>query len=639
MVNITDIDSPKLTWEESIYILDNLPGMSFDARAEAVKKLLRNPSPGIRQRALRIGAAVLSDEQLLSFIRDDADDVIRNAGLEILKLKGGHSFALAMNLLKDSDEDVVLQAILILDHLRDPRAFYSLRTILRHENTNLVQAAITGIGHLGNTSAIPDLIPFLKADPWLQIAAVQALGDIRSAAAVRPLKELLPDLFLGTLAAEALARIGGSKGFRALAEHWVKFHERLEAETTLGLLAHVLESLSRKPGTPADFLKTLSPYLESNEESVRTSAARCMLMLGPNEKDKKAIYALALSNTSSHEMPGCFARRKDLISALLKMDGLPLLWGVQLSALFPKDTPVTALDAALQSPEVLEHVELTVPALRKIKDPLLAKSIFKLFIRQSEHSRRVLIPLLSMYRSRLLDLIERFIGLDEETRLVLAAYLGESPAKIIRGITSLPVASHITIISQISNQKSICKYLPWAQWLEKDPIIYAPLAARVAVDTRLHDIAPLLRNILRNEPLTPLISALGELEDRESVPILVTHLPQANPLIKAVIMETLGRIGGPVSRTALQEFIEHSEGKETGFAYRALSQCVVEDDVPFFQKAITHHDWMVRLACAEVFGRFPNTENLEHLTRLSADPVNAVAQRALSFIEGKEGSQ
>lgn len=638
MVNSTKIESPKLSWEESIYILDNLPGMSFDARAEAVKKLFRNPSPGIRQRALRIGAAILSDEQLVSFIRDDADDVIRNAGLEILKLKGGHSFALAMNLLKDSDQDVVLQAILILDHLRDPRAFYALRTILKHDNVNLVQAAITGIGHLGNTSAIPDLIPFLKADPWLQIAAVQALGDIRSAAAVRPLKELLPDLFLGAIVAEALARIGGSKGFRVLAEHWMKFNERLETENILGLLAHVLESLSRRPGTPADFLKTLVPYLESNEESVRTSAARCILMLGPNEKDKKAIYALALSNTSSYEIPGCLARRKDLISTLLKMDGLPLLWGVQLSALFPKDTPLSAFDTALQSPEVLEHVELTVPALRKIKDPLLAKSIFKLFIRQPEHSRRVLIPLLSMYRSRLLELIERFIGLDEEMRLVLAAYLGENPGKIIQGIAALPAQSHITIVSQISNQKSICKCLPWAQWLENDPLTYAPLAAQVAVDARLHEIAPLLRNVLRNKMLPQIVRALGELEDRESVPLLVDHLPQANPLTKAVIIETLGRIGGPAARKALQEFIEHSEGKETGFAYRALSQCAVEDDVPFFQKAITHHDWIVRLACVEVFGRFPNTENLEHLTRLSADPVNAVAQRALSFIEGKEGS-
>jgi hypothetical protein len=41
----------------------------------------------------------------------------------------------------------------------------------------------------------------------------------------------------------------------------------------------------------------------------------------------------------------------------------------------------------------------------------------------------------------------------------------------------------------------------------------------------------------------------------------------------------------------------------------------------------------VRLACADVLGRFSRTENLETLTRLAADPVQIVAQRALSSLE------
>ncbi len=42
---------------------------------------------------------------------------------------------------------------------------------------------------------------------------------------------------------------------------------------------------------------------------------------------------------------------------------------------------------------------------------------------------------------------------------------------------------------------------------------------------------------------------------------------------------------------------------------------------------------MVRLACVEVLGRFSRAENLESLTRLAADPMAIVAQRALSFLE------
>jgi len=70
------------------------------------------------------------------------------------------------------------------------------------------QAVILAIGRLGNASSVPDLLPFLGADPWLQMAAVQALGDLRSVRAVRPLANLFTDLVVGPLAVEAVARIG-----------------------------------------------------------------------------------------------------------------------------------------------------------------------------------------------------------------------------------------------------------------------------------------------------------------------------------------------------------------------------------------------------------------------------------------------
>lgn len=93
MTDTLQIDAKVLTWEESIEILNNIPQLPLNDRARAVCKLFRNPSPGIRQRALNIGAAVLTDDQLVDFIRNDADDVIRNAGLEILKLRGSRTFS------------------------------------------------------------------------------------------------------------------------------------------------------------------------------------------------------------------------------------------------------------------------------------------------------------------------------------------------------------------------------------------------------------------------------------------------------------------------------------------------------------------------------------------------------------------
>ena len=193
------------SWDECVEILERLPTMPLDTRVEAVERLVRNPSPGIREQALRIGASVLPDSRLTEYLRDPADAALRNAGSEILRLRGGRSLPLVVRLLRDSDPDVVLQAVLILDRLRDPRALEPLHAVLGHADPNVQQEAILAIGHLGDARSIIHLVPFLGADLWVQMAAVQALGDLRTPEAVPHLAERLIDPLVGSLAAEALA--------------------------------------------------------------------------------------------------------------------------------------------------------------------------------------------------------------------------------------------------------------------------------------------------------------------------------------------------------------------------------------------------------------------------------------------------
>ncbi|HEY4573423.1 MAG TPA: HEAT repeat domain-containing protein, partial [Thermoanaerobaculia bacterium] len=194
--------------------------MPLDTRVEALERLVRNPSPGIREQALRIGASVLPDSRLTEYLREPADAALRNAGAEILKLRGGRSLPLVIRLLQDPDPDVALQAVLILDRLRDPRALEPLHAVLGHADPNVQQEAIVAIGHLGDARSIRYLLPFLTSDLWVQMAAVQALGDLRSPEGVPHLADRLTDPLVGSLAAEALARIGGEPAFRALALCW-----------------------------------------------------------------------------------------------------------------------------------------------------------------------------------------------------------------------------------------------------------------------------------------------------------------------------------------------------------------------------------------------------------------------------------
>ena len=96
----------------------------------AVEELVRTTSAAVRDPAIRIGAAVLSDDCLTSYLRNGADDVRRNAGLEMVKRRGSAGVTLAVSLLDDRDADVVLQAVLALDHLSDPRSLEPLRRLL-----------------------------------------------------------------------------------------------------------------------------------------------------------------------------------------------------------------------------------------------------------------------------------------------------------------------------------------------------------------------------------------------------------------------------------------------------------------------------------------------------------------------------
>ena len=113
---------------------------------------------------------------------------------------------------------------------------------------------------------------------------------------------------------------------------------------------------------------------------------------------------------------------------------------------------------------------------------------------------------------------------------------------------------------------------------------------------------------------------------------MIDLLEPETPL-EPLVLESLGRIGGPEARAALHQATSSGRPQRERMAYRALARCATEEDDETFRDAADHTDWYVRLSCAEVLGRFSRPENLAALAQLAADPVPIVAQRALSFLE------
>jgi HEAT repeat protein len=630
------IGNPPPSWDECVEILERLPTMPLAGRVEALERLVRNPSPGIREQALRIGASVLPESRLTEYLRDPADAALRSAGSEIFRLRGGRSLPAVLRLLRDADPDVALQAVLILDRLRDPRALEPLHAILGHADSNIQQEAILAIGHLGDARSIPHLLPFLTSDLWVQMAAVQALGDLRAPAAVPHLAERLTDSLVGSLAAEALARIGGEAAFRAMAAHWPAGGLEIDDETLLGLIAHVLEGLQRPEdaGAPPGFREALSARLHDRSDEVRSAAARCLLALGASRWDAEALATLASALPVATVRPSALARRRDLIAPLLADAGEPRAWGFQLAASFPKDVPAGAfLAAASETAERRELLPHLLQALETVRVPGLGEVLLDLYLRLPADSREAFGPALEAHRDEVRSALDSRQGVDEADRVVLSAFLGLPIDEVVLSILDLEPSFRPGVISRLMRIEGMAPLLPWDDWLEEAPELYSAPAAEAAARCGMTELLPALRARAAVVPSAPLIRALGVLGDREAVPVLARCL-EGREELRPAILESLGRIGGPEARGVLRSaLLAQGAGTEARAVYKALAACVGPGDDVLFRSAVAHPDWQVRLAAAEVLGRFSRPGNLVALTRLASDSVPAVAHRALSALE------
>ncbi len=622
--------APEASWESCLDELDALPSLSVEERVGVVERLIRNPRPGIREQALRVGAAVLSDQTLIEYLRSDADAVIRNAGLEILKRKGGHSLALAVELLKDPDPDVVLQAVLLIDHIGDPRGLEPLRAVLRHSDTNIVQATMLAVGHLGDHRVIPDLLPFLSEDLWLQMAAIQALGDLRSNQAIAPIAELLTDLTVGSTAAEAIAQIGGDQAFKVLSGHWLAFRATLDPESSLGLLAHVLEGLATEPAYPAELRPSLAEHLRDPYRGVRQSAARCLIALGPGAEDTEALSALTAADEECDVLPTCLHRRTDLAAVLLAKP-LPLnSWGFLLCTRAPDQAPIDALVASIDALPAVQLPPALLGALEELRLDALGEPLLRLYLRTKTAERVRLLPVLQANRGVVARALERIEAMAPDDRLVLQAILGHSSHETLQAVLELDDDARVEVLRLVLDQADLLRALPWETWLSDKPDRYLDVAAKAASNGGLPDLLPHLRGALTRTPSAEAIRAVGRLGDRDSVRVILAIFERGDlATLRPVVIESLGRIGGTEARDALREIATSREGIDSRLAYHALAECASEDDDECFRRAASHSDWYIRLAAVGALARFSRRKNQRALSELAADPVSLVAQKAL----------
>ena len=177
-------------------------------REQLILESLADRAAPVRDVAVAWAARCLEPARLVPLVAEAADDVLRNAALAALERQGPYAVDCVEGLVTDPDPDLAMFSCQVLGGIGGAGSTGPLLAALARPEVNVVQAAAEALGRLQARDAVPALITLLSREPWLQLAASDALGAIGDPAAVGPLLALVPDAMIAEAALGALARIG-----------------------------------------------------------------------------------------------------------------------------------------------------------------------------------------------------------------------------------------------------------------------------------------------------------------------------------------------------------------------------------------------------------------------------------------------
>jgi HEAT repeat protein len=146
---------------------------------------------------------------------DDAD--VRNTAMEVYGELGVRGFSSLSSLLQDSDHEVRLFAVNVLCNIADRRAFPLLAGAIQDPDVNVRVAVAEALGKIRDERAVPILEKSVHDEPWVAMAAVNALGEIGGEYALRVLYRCLGIEGCQEIAVTALGNAGNPDSIEYLA--------------------------------------------------------------------------------------------------------------------------------------------------------------------------------------------------------------------------------------------------------------------------------------------------------------------------------------------------------------------------------------------------------------------------------------
>jgi HEAT repeat protein len=635
-------------------------------RDTAILAALEDESPVVRERAIRLAARYLEPAILGELVADEVNAIRRNAAISALERQGPYAVPHLRSLLARPEVDVVMFALQMLSRIGDPLAVHGVVPLVQHPDPNVAQSAIEALGQLRHREAVPTLLRLLEGNLWLQLAAIDALGEIGDPVAVAPLAALVPDSIVAEPAVAALQRIAAPESLELLLPKLLIVRE-VPLRDALLLTIGVVIDLHPDPVPVAvqysaeielDPVRDLLMYLEEilrwtpegiapsdqgsaeprDRPSLLRAATAVTVVAG-----LRSLYPAVLIRIAEEEDPawgvGLFRRHPGALSPalreLLRHPDLRVRRGALLAGAF------NAEDLA----RVIEHLEdadgmvraAACRALGLIGEARTAPILIQRLREGDPPEQAAAVAALAELPEEALQALEPCLGPDVPEPVTAAALevlsrrgvarfeariaeLSRHPSLIIRkgairAAAQLPgPKADVVLIRALADRHSPIQVEALDLLVRRDQGMTIPtLAALLAADDSLR---------------CHVIRALGQMRAIEAAPKLESLYNECALHEQVEIVLAMTRMGGPHIAGFLRARLSEPEREIRRVAARGLAMLVDPTHLRLLLTLAGDADWCIRAEAARGLGRLGMAECREALLTLARDIEPAVASTA-----------
>jgi len=644
-------------------------------REAEIFSALEDESPAVREVAIAWAARCIEPARLAPLVASPDNAILRNAALAALTRQGPYAIQHVGGMLEDPDPDVVMFACQVLGEIKAIECWPALLRLLQHEQVNVVQATIEALGRVRAREAVPRLIEILGEEPWLQLAATDALGEIGDPLAAPVLVGLIPESFVTIPALTALRKIAAAEAAEPLLTLLFRSDTvELRSPIVLALAA------SLHPGMP--LLERLGQRIDADRDGIWRYLAA--VLQGEVSGEEPLDPLNASDDRRGTRGGGPLVRAAATLALAGGLESLHpwvVRWAVDREGVAWLRPLVRRFHGCLRSTlgGLLAHPDVRIRQGALEVGDLTSDDVSRirgLLRDESEQIRaaacRAIGPLKAV--EAIPDLLQLLQDRTGQERDAAAAALGHMPAQDLElslapflqsdvdeavRLRAIRVVEHsgcrafdpeileMAHAASPALRRAAFRVVGQMEGSRAEVVLLRALADPVeSVQTEVLDLlakrpggrtlATLLALLNTNDSLRyHVIRALGRLGAAQAAGPLQSLYGSALLHEKIEILAALANIASPATVEFLRQRLEESQVEIRRVAAQGLADLAGPSDLPLFSALAEDPDWAIRNEAARALGRLRVPERRSLLLALARDLEPVVARTALAALSGE----